>query len=69
MKKEYKTITVKLSNSDYEKLKILVKFKDMSINRYVNDLIDKDLGLNKDKIKKYLSLQKYINEKINNDKS
>jgi len=66
MKKEYKTITVKLSNSDYEKLKILVKFKDMSINRYVNDLIDKDLGLNKDKIKKYLSLQKYINEKINN---
>jgi len=69
MKKEYKTITVKLSNSDYEKLKILVKFKDMSINRYVNDLIDKDLELNKDKIKKYLSLQKYINEKINNDKS
>jgi len=67
MKKEYKTITVKLSNSDYEKLKILVKFKDMSINRYVNDLIDKDLELNKDKIKKYLSLQKYINEKINND--
>lgn len=66
MKKEYKTITVKLSNSDYEKLKILVKFKDMSINRYVNDLIDKDLELNKDKIKKYLSLQKYINEKINN---
>jgi len=66
MKKEHKTITVKLSSSDYEKLKILVKFKDMSINRYVNDLIDKDLELNKDKIKKYLSLQKYINEKINN---
>ena len=66
MKKEYKTITIKLSNSDYEKLKILVKFKDMSINRYVSDLISRDLELNKDKIKKYLSLQKYINEKINN---
>ena len=60
-----KTVTVVLSINDYENLKALVKLKDTSFNKYINDLIDKDLELNKDKIKKYQTLQKYIQEKIN----
>jgi len=57
-----KRITAILSVNTYKNLKILVNLKDTTISKYVNDLINRDLELNKDKIKKYLELLEKINK-------
>ena len=51
-----KTISIILPIKKYQLLKILVKIKDSNINKYINDLITRDLKDNIDMIKKYQSL-------------
>ncbi len=51
-----KTISIILPIKKYQLLKILVKIKDSNINKYINDLITRDLKDNIDMIKRYQSL-------------
>jgi len=51
-----KTISIILPVKKYQLLKILVKIKDSNINKYINDLITRDLKDNIDMIKRYQSL-------------
>jgi len=51
-----KTISTILPIKKYQLLKILVKIKDSNINKYINDLITRDLKDNIDMIKRYQSL-------------
>jgi len=51
-----KTISIILPIKKYQLLRILVKIKDSNINKYINDLITRDLKDNIDMIKRYQSL-------------
>jgi len=57
-----KTISIILPIKKYQLLKILVKIKDSNINKYINDLITRDLKDNIDMIKRYQSLLEQKNK-------
>jgi len=61
MNEKYKTFTVRLTSKKHDLIKFLCNVTKISINEYINKLIDKDLKNHKDIVQKYLDIIKSLN--------